>query len=612
MTGPSSPPRSLQALTRPPAASSPSDLSREELVARYEELQRRVVRFSVVEQELINTRDQLDRELSRFSRLHDFNSRALPLESLLEFGETVAEAIVDVFEVELGAFWLVHEEGPLQAFSVGPCLPSSLVVAGRWLEQMPSPGKARLVTALEAPGLCTPLELQQALVGACCDAEGRVTGYLLAGISVPHARQFDALSREHDQAFALLGQQVGSLLANIRGRSIIARQVRALRETEEQHLLARRQAEAANRAKSVFLANMSHEIRTPMNGVLGMLQLLEDTAPTHQQAEYIQIAEQAGASLLAVLGDILDLSKIEAGKVELEHAPFALEATVREVVALFQLAAQARGVKLELTAPALPRVVGDQVRLRQVLLNLVGNALKFTERGAVSVTVALEASGFRFEVRDTGPGIAPEAMARLFTPFMQADASTTRQFGGTGLGLAISHHLVSLMGGDLRAESAAGVGTCFRFTLALPRAAPAEPPSAPAARPALRRLTGHVLLVEDNAIGQVVARGYLEKLGLDVTVASNGREALDFLAQARFSLVLMDCQMPVLDGYQATAEWRRFEAERGLARTPIVALTANAMAEDERACREAGMDDYLSKPLRREQLVERLVGYLGG
>lgn len=339
-----------------------------------------------------------------------------------------------------------------------------------------------------------------------------------------------------------------------------------------------------------------------------MLQLLRDLDLSPQQEDYARTAEEAATSLLNILGDILDVSKIEAGKIELERRPFSLRRLVDECVRLFEAPARTRGLRLTLQADGLPTVMGDEGRLRQVLVNLIGNALKFTPAGGVEVAVIYTEAGATFRVTDTGIGISPDAQTRLFSPFMQADTSMTRRFGGTGLGLAISSHLVALMGGQLTVTSQEGQGSTFAFAVALPACAttPVETPS-----PQARGLEGHVLLVEDHPVSQKVAQGLLARLGLRTTVASNGREALHLLEQEPFDLVLMDCQMPVLDGYEATQLWRATEAARGLPRTPVLALTANALADEEDACRQAGMDGFLSKPVHREVLAERLAPYLG-
>lgn len=371
---------------------------------------------------------------------------------------------------------------------------------------------------------------------------------------------------------------------------------------------AKASAEEASVAKSRFLAIVSHEMRTPLNGILGSMELMRDLHASERQMELVQLTHQSARSLLLIINDVLDFSKAEAGSIRLERVGFDLSDCVRGVAGLAASAASQKGVGVELDLGAdVPRhVLGDPTRLRQVLLNLTDNAVKFTARGSVRVEVRrVDARQLEFAVRDTGIGIQPAAMARIFEPFTQEDESTTRRFGGTGLGLAICKRIVALMGGDLAVESEVGVGSTFRFRAEFPVAevvldAPAAPlPAERTSFPGLR-----VLLVDDNPINLRIGRGLLERLECEVTTASDGASALELVRAQTFDLVLMDCSMPIMDGFQATAAIRALDGER--ARVQIVAMTAHAMEGDRERCLAAGMDDYLTKPVKKSDLVQTL------
>ena len=390
-----------------------------------------------------------------------------------------------------------------------------------------------------------------------------------------------------------------------------------LKRTEERLTEAKQAAEQAMRARSQFLANMSHEIRTPMNGVLGMASVLGDTPLDAQQQEYLEAIRISGESLLKIVNDILDFSKIEAGKVEIEQTAFDLRSRVSSILQLFAASARSKNITLSSTCGEdVPwRIIGDAVRISQTLSNLIGNAIKFTETGGVRVAVGVQTHVddqyiLRFDVHDSGIGISEAAIERIFDPFSQEDATTTRRFGGTGLGLTISRQLAGLMGGELFVASTQGKGSSFSFTVkvrggltpsdsAQPAPVEANPPVAAAMQPL------DILLAEDNHVNQIVAGAMLKKLGCTVTVAHDGQQAVDKVKERRFDLILMDCHMPNLDGFEATAAIRELE-KQGQPRHTIIALTANAMEGDRDNCLAAGMDDYISKPINAKALAEVL------
>jgi signal transduction histidine kinase/ActR/RegA family two-component response regulator len=428
-------------------------------------------------------------------------------------------------------------------------------------------------------------------------------------------------SGQYEQLIDLISDDASGQLARSL-ESMSSRLVHLIQESED---LAER-AQESSKAKSEFLASMSHEIRTPMNGVIGLLDIISASKLDAQQRQYLRLAQSSATSLLSVINDILDFSKIESGKLALEHVDFDVLELANEFIDVMSHTAGEKGLPLLFEARGMEQhgwINGDPSRLRQVLTNLVGNSLKFTHSGEINVLIVLfdreGQSWLRVEVRDTGIGIPEEKLSSLFESFTQVDASTTRRYGGTGLGLTISNQLVQLMGADgLHVESEQGEGSCFSFEF--PTAVPEHPPETWLEENPVESHMHHrmettqaapkkrVLLVEDNAVNQVVAQTLIEAEGFEVEIANDGQQALDKLSAlpGEFVMVFMDCQMPVMDGYAATRAIRNGDAGEVYAAVPIVAMTANAMQGDREKCIDAGMDDYISKPIDAGTLTQKL------
>jgi signal transduction histidine kinase/DNA-binding NarL/FixJ family response regulator len=577
---------------------------------------------------------------------------AMTFGDLKAAGETLGSVRADplirdamLYDAAGGCFAAYHRSGGTAC----PPLPSSGMhdkVNSLTISRDVTAGKERIGTLVLTAGIpSVPALLGQYLAGAALIVglslvvaaivavalQSRVSAPLLEIASVAEriskTHQYgDRVSVSSFDELGVLANSFNAMLDEIARRDAeVLQQRRSLEEQVAERTrvnaelrLAKEKAEEAARLKSEFLANMSHEIRTPMNGVMGMISLVLDRCQVPEEREQLLVAQTAAQSLVSLLNDILDLSKIEADRMTIEVIGFDIQALLRETIRMFDLAAGQKNLQLGLDlAPGCPSWVrGDPVRLRQVMVNLIGNAVKFTAKGSVQVTVSAHTAGtVRFEVRDTGIGVPLGKLDAIFDAFTQADGSHTRRFGGTGLGLTITRRLVNLMGGRLWAESEVDQGSRFFVELPLdPCAEPVHAESAPQkAPPCLSGLK--VLVAEDNSINQKVILSMLRRQGWSITLAENGEQAYRRCLESRFDVILMDVQMPEMDGFEATALIRQEESRRGATgsehRIPIIALTAHASLSQRDQCLAAGMDLVITKPVRLDTLLAGIHEILG-
>lgn len=444
----------------------------------------------------------------------------------------------------------------------------------------------------------------------------------LGGVTYINVSMNSDVFYDYQKYQTLLVQTI--LLITLTGLAILSRKAAErctleLNLSREEAEAAKQEAMEASKAKSDFLANMSHEIRTPLNGVIGVNRLLKDTILNEEQQSLLDMGMIASESLLHLVNEILDLSKIEAGKMELEIAPFQLSQVIASVVSLQQDSASRKGLTIDCTSSLPPelRLMGDALRLRQIILNLVSNAIKFTSTGRIGIncfekSLAGDQKCIRVEIVDSGPGMSSSDQNRLFSAYSQTDKSISRKYGGTGLGLAISQQLTELMHGEIGANSTLGEGSTFwieiPFLIGESNTLDSPVESDNHAIENFEAYQGSVLVAEDNSVNQLIIRKLIEKTGLQVTIVDNGAEVLNSLQAQSFDLVILDCQMPVMDGYEACHAIR--SSGNSYSGIPIIALTASALKEDEKKCMEAGMNDFLTKPVDPKKLYESLSSFL--
>ena len=541
-------------------------------------------------------------------------------EGLEKVLSTLILAAEEQCEGMLGSVMLLDEEGKNLSGVAGPSLPPEYFKAIGQLPIGPNVGSCGAAAYLKCPVFVEDIETHPNWIMAL---ELTRKHGLYACWSHPIFSTENEVLGTFAMYYRKSKKPDATLLRIIKSGAHLAGLAIERHRAEAELKRAKEAAEAANRAKSMFLVNMSHELRTPLNGVVGAIDLLQRSAPNPGQEQYLRIAQSSASSLLNLIKDILDFSKIEAGKMELEVVPFGLRAMIHDVMETFQFRAREKKITLgcDVAAEVPDHLQGDPTRLRQILANLLTNALKFSENGSVDLKVAVQETSesdvlLRFAVSDTGIGIAPEACRRLFHSFTQADATTTRKYGGSGLGLAICKRLTEMMGGNIELESTLGQGSTFTFTARFATDAPVPAPATAAVQPvksSLHRL--HILVAEDNNVNQIVISASLQSEGFTCDLVANGKLAVEALEQKAYDLVLMDCQMPEMDGYEATRVIREREqaaaaAGAPVSHIPIIALTANAMQGDREHCLKVGMDDYVTKPLELPLLFSAIARHV--
>jgi len=566
------------------------------------DLQSQIARFALVEQNLKNTHHKLDLQLEMFTQIHSYAVNAFAIHNEDAFYDSVAEGVVDIFQVEVGAVFAVDfADYGLKALSGCnfDALPQALPLPKQWIERHNIWDFYGQKAVCESPILQEPwrnLGLSAVIFAPFFDNARRLQGIVMGGITESNKGFYDWEEKLLASPFMLYSQLMVGIANN---------------------LIAIKHADAANEAKSRFLANLSHELRTPMNAIIGMATIAEHSAELPRVMECLARITSSSKHLLELIDEALDISKIDDGKLALANEPFALDQLLRETADAVASSAEEKGHKLLLPAPRKLGLRGDAPRLRQVLLNLLSNAIKFTPPGGtIEMTVEelkrdKDKIYIRFTVLDNGIGIAPVFLERIFTPFEQAEDDISRSYGGTGLGLAISRRIVELMGGSITVESVHGEGSTFTFAVwfgfdALPADAPSSGPP---------DFTGRtILVVDDVSVNREIIAAFLEETGAGFEVAEDGRQAVEKILnspEGYYSLVLMDVRMPVMDGCSASRAVRASD-HPDAAKIPILAMTANVFSEDVEAVLAAGMNGHIGKPVDYAVFMEVLSGYLIG